>query len=292
MNSLRKDGKFIIMLLGPALLIYVAVVWYPTFYGFFESLFRWKDMNHKTFVGFRNYINLFQNKPFLNSIGITLKYLVINVPIQIITAFIIAYWLYTGVHGYKVFRFIFFIPVVLLTVAVGISFTYLFSSVFGVFKPIVEIFGGKYFDPLSRGSTALITCILTDWWKWLGIKIILFYAGFQNIPEDVLEAAHIDGASRIQVFFRFIIPLTFETINMVVILLVIGSLKVFDLLYVMTVGGPNGATSVISIFLIDTTFGEQNFGAGSAIAVIMFILSLVITLILRKGFDGIRKKIN
>lgn len=292
MKISQKDKKYFTILIGPALLMYIAVVWYPTFFGFFESLFRWSDFSHKTFVGFNNYVALFKNKFFLDSIKITFEYMLLDVPIQVISAFIIAYWLYKGVKGYKFFRFLFFVPVVMLTVAVGISFTYLFSTSFGVLKPIFSLLGLEYFDPLTRRSTVLITCILTDWWKWLGIKIMLFYAGFMNIHEEILESAHIDGANKIQVFFHFIIPLSFETILMVVTLLVIGSFKVFDLLYVMTGGGPNGATNVISIFLINTTFEEHKFGAGSAIAVIMFILSLFITIILRTFGSKIRSKMN
>ena len=193
--------------------------------------------------------------------------------------------LYSGVKGHRLFRFLFFVPVVLLTVAVGIMFNYLFSRAFGMLGPLVEAFGIEYFDPLAREQTALVTAVLADWWKWLGIKIMLFYAGFQNLPPELLEAAAIDGAKKGAVFFRIVIPLTWETITLVVTLLVIGSLKVFDLLYVMTAGGPNHATSVITIHLVQTAFDEQNFGSGSAIAVIMFVLSLAITLLLRRGLQ-------
>jgi raffinose/stachyose/melibiose transport system permease protein len=130
----------------------------------------------------------------------------------------------------------------------------------------------------------LITAIAADWWKWLGIKIMLFFAGFQQMPSEVLEAATIDGAKGRSMFFRIIVPLSWEVLAMVVVMMVIGALKVFDLLYVMTQGGPNHATEVLAIMLYNTAFGSQNFGAGSAIAVTLFVITLAFSLIVRRAF--------
>ena len=285
MLRMKHDWKWVLLLVGPALLLYSSMVWFPTILGFYQSLFRWAGLKDKAFVFFDNYRYLFGNRIFRNSMWITLKYTLINVPLQISTAYVIAYLLFSIEKGHRFFRFVFFIPVVLLTVAVGISFSFLFSRAFGAFKPIASWLGLTYFDPLANAKTALYAAILADWWKWLGTKIMLFYAGFQGLPQDVLEAAVIDGANKPNVFFRIIIPLTWPVITVVTTLLVIGSLKVFDLLFVMTGGGPNHATDVITIHLIDTAFGEQNFGSGSAIAVIMFVLSLIVTLLLRKALQ-------
>lgn len=285
MVKMKKDWVWALALLGPALLVYLVFMWFPTGLGLYQSLFRWRGVMNNEFVGLRNYRFLFQSRLFRHSIWVTLRYMFWSVGLQIPTAYILAYLLYSGVKGHRLFRFLFFVPVVLLTVAVGIMFNYLFSRAFGMLGPLVEAFGIEYFDPLAREQTALVTAVLADWWKWLGIKIMLFYAGFQNLPPELLEAAAIDGAKKGAVFFRIVIPLTWETITLVVTLLVIGSLKVFDLLYVMTAGGPNHATSVITIHLVQTAFDEQNFGSGSAIAVIMFVLSLAITLLLRRGLQ-------
>jgi raffinose/stachyose/melibiose transport system permease protein len=285
MTKLKNDWVWVIVLLGPALLVYLVFMWLPTGIGLYQSLFRWRGVTNNEFVGLRNYEFLLQSRFFRHSIWVTLRYMLWSVGLQIPAAYILAYLLYSGVRGYRFFRFLFFVPVVLLTVAVGIMFNYLFSRAFGMLAPVAEALGFEYFDPLAREQTALVTAVLADWWKWLGVKIMLFYAGFQNLPTELLEAAAIDGAKKTAVFFRIVIPLTWETITLVVTLLVIGSLKVFDLLYVMTAGGPNHATSVITIHLVQTAFDEQNFGSGSAIAVIMFVLSLGITLMLRRGLQ-------
>lgn len=279
---MKRSSWPIFLYLLPGLAILIIFMWYPTIRGFYLSLFSWRGFGDKHFIGVNNYFKLFTDPTFRFSLWVTVKYMIINVPVQISLAYLLAYLLYQGVRGYKVFRFIFFIPVVLLTVSVGIVFTLFYSEWFGVLKSIVNAFGFDYFDPLAAKDTALYAAMATDWWKWLGIKIVLFYAGFQNLPEDVIQAAIVDGANGRQRFFRLIIPLTWEVIRMVVILLVIGSLKVFNLLFIMTQGGPNHATEVLTINLYNTAFSEMAFGRGSAIAVVLFILVFMITIGLRR----------
>lgn len=283
-NGMKRGFLTIAAFTGPALALYLVFMWVPAARAFYLSLFNWKGLGAMNFAGLDNYRFMFSNRVFLNSIRTTVLYMAINVPLQIGSSYALAYLLYIGLPGYKTFRFIFFIPVVLLTVAVGIVFDYLLSPHFGALRPLAEAFGVAYQNPLAFAGTALITAILADWWKWLGTKIMLFYAGFQNMPMDVIEAARIDGASGFRLFTRIILPLTWEVVTMVTILLVIGSLKVFNLLFIMTQGGPNGATEVLTIHLYNTAFGEMNFGVGNGIAVIIFTLSLVITVLLRKAF--------
>jgi ABC-type sugar transport system permease subunit len=285
MKGLKLKYYKIILFLLPGFLIYFSFMLFPTIRAFQLSLYNWSGLQSRIFVGLANYYSLMHDKLFLSSLMNTLKYMLLNVPLQVITAYILAYLLYLGLKGYKVFRFIFFIPVVLLTVAVGIVFNYFFSNWFGAFKPIFDLFDLVYQDPFAVSKYALYAVILTDGWKWLGTKIMLFYAGFQGMPEDVLEAAAIDGANGFQTFFKIIIPLSWEILTMVIILMVIGSLKVFDLLYVLTQGGPNHATEVVTLNLYKTAFSQLDFGTGCAIAVVLFIITITLTILLRKIFQ-------
>lgn len=282
-KGMKRNFLTICAFIAPALTLYLFFMWIPAVRAFYLSMFNWKGLGDMSFIGLDNYRFMFGNRVFVSSVKTTVAYMLINVPLQIGSSYLLAYLLYLGFKGYKLFRFIFFIPVVLLTVAVGIVFDFLLSPHFGIFKPLFATFGVAYQNPLAFAGTALITAILADWWKWLGTKIMLFYAGFQNMPLDVIEAAKIDGASGFRMFSRIILPLTWEVLTMVLILLVIGSLKVFNLLFIMTQGGPNGATEVLTIHLYNTAFGEMNFGVGNSIAVIIFVLSLLITLLLRKS---------
>lgn len=285
MRGLKIKYYKVILFLLPGFLVYFAFMWFPTIRAFQLSLYKWYGLGERIFVGLDNYSSLFRDRLFISSLVTTFKFMIINAPLQVIVSYILAYLLYLGLKGYKVFRFIFFIPVVLLTVAVGIVFNYFFSDWFGAFKPIFDFFNINYIDPFSVSQYALYAVILVDCWKWVGTKIMLFYAGFQNMPKDVLEAATIDGANGIQVFLKIIIPLSWEVLTMIIILMVIGSLKVFDLLYVLTQGGPNHATEVITINLYKTAFTKLDFGAGSAIAVILFTIIISFTIVMRKALN-------
>jgi raffinose/stachyose/melibiose transport system permease protein len=284
MKVTRRNLVPVFSLLAPGFALYALFVWYPTIRGFWLSLIRWSGLGAKVFAGVENFAYLFADPLYWSSIRVTILYMLIDVPLQIVTAYILAYLLYHKVRGYRMFRLVFFVPVILLTVSVGIVFDFILSDWFGFFSPLLKLVGITYHNPLARPSTALITAIAADWWKWLGIKIMLFFAGFQQMPPEVIEAATMDGARGRSMFFRIIVPLSWEVLAMVVVMMVIGALKVFDLLYVMTQGGPNHATEVLAIMLYNTAFGEQNFGAGSAVAVTLFAITLAFSLAVRRAF--------
>ncbi len=284
MKVTRRNWAPVFSLLAPGFALYSFIVWYPTIRAFWLSFIRWSGLGEKVFAGVGNFTYLFADPLYWSSIRVTIIYMLIDVPLQIVTAYLLAYFLFHKVRGYRMFRLIFFVPVILLTVSVGIVFDFILSDWFGVFSPLLKLAGITYHNPLAKPSTALITAIAADWWKWLGIKIMLFFAGFQQMPPEVLEAATMDGAKGRSMFFRIIVPLSWEVLGMVVVMLVIGALKVFDLLYVMTQGGPNHATEVLAIMLYNTAFGSQNFGAGSAIAVTLFVITLAFSLAVRRAF--------
>jgi ABC-type sugar transport system permease subunit len=279
--NVRNRRLALSLLVLPGLLLYGSLVLYPTARAFYLSLFQWQGLSAKTFVGLANYQYLFDSRIFRSSLLTTLNYMLVNVPVQICSAYVLAYLLYTGVKGLRFFRFLFFLPCVLLSVAVGYIFDLLLNPWFGLLRPIATLLGVQFASPLGTPALALYAVIFVDWWQWLGYKIMLFFAGFQNMSPEVLEAAAIDGASATNTFFRVVIPLSWETLAMVTIMLVIGSLRVFDLIFIMTQGGPNHATEVLTLHMFITAFEKLNFGAGSAIAVVLFIISLTITIVVR-----------
>lgn len=280
MNA-RKRHIALSLFVLPGLLLYCGLVLYPTMRAFYLSLFHWQGLSTKTFAGLANYQYLMDSRIFRSSLLTTLNYMIVNVPVQISTAYVLAYLLYTGVKGLRFFRFLFFLPCVLLSVAVGYVFDLLLNPWFGLLRPVGAFLGMQYVSPLGTPALALYAVIFVDWWQWLGYKIMLFFAGFQNMSPEVLEAAAIDGASATNTFFRIVIPLSWETLAMVTIMLVIGSLRVFDLIFIMTQGGPNHATEVLTLHMFITAFEKLNFGAGSAIAVVLFVVSLGITMVVR-----------
>ena len=281
----KHKGLIIFSFLLPGLLLYVGLMLVPSFEAFVLSLFKWNSFRTRLFVGLANYQWLFQDRIFRRSLFDTVEYMVVNVPLQVVTAYILAYLLYLRLTGYRVFRFVFFVPVVLLTVGVGIFADTVFSPWFGPFGKLFHFLGLTYNDPLANSKTAIFFVILVDWWKWLGTKIMLFYAGFQNISEEVIEAAKLDGASGARLLFNIIVPLSWEILTMVIVLMIIGSLKVFDMLFVMTQGGPNHSTEVLTIYLYNTAFSQQNFGGASSVAVVLFVVIIFITMLMRRLFQ-------
>ena len=280
----KRKALTIASFLLPGLLVYVGFMWIPTLRSFYLSVFHLPNLATMTFVGLRNYQSIFTEPIFIKSLINTLKFMAVNVPVQIATAYIIAYLLYLGLKGYKVFRFLFFVPVVLLTASVGVVAEYLFSPWLGPFKNFFKFFGLEYRNPFGNSMIAIYAVVMMDWWKWLGTKIMLFFAGFQNMSTEIIEAATIDGAGGINMFFRIIIPLSWEILSLVTVLLIIGSMRVFGLLFIMTGGGPNHATEVLTVYLYNIAFSEFNFGGGSAVAVVLFALTIVITIIMRRLF--------
>ncbi len=279
--NVRNRRIALSLLVLPGLLLYGSLVLYPTARAFYLSAFQWQGLSAKTFVGLANYQYLLDSRIFRSSLLTTLNYMLVNVPVQIGSAYVLAYLLYTGVKGLRFFRFLFFLPCVLLSVAVGYIFDLLLNPWFGLLQPIGALLGTQLTSPLGTPALALYAVIFVDWWQWLGYKIMLFFAGFQNMSPEVLEAAAIDGSSATSTFFRIVIPLSWETLAMVTIMLVIGSLRVFDLIFIMTQGGPNHATEVLTLHMFITAFEKLNFGAGSAVAVILFVVSLTITIAVR-----------
>jgi len=203
--------------------------------------------------------------------------------LQVVVGFFLGYFLYKQMKGYRFYKTLYFIPVVLMTVAVGFIWNNILSPSFGLLKPFMNAIGlGElYFPPLADPKLSLLTLILTEAWRVVGIQVMMFYAGFMNMPQDVLEMATIDGASGIKLIWHMVIPLVWDIAKMVIILQLTGSLRAFDLVYVMTKGGPNHATELLPMHMFVHAFENFNIGIGSAVAVCIFILSMFFTVLLR-----------
>ncbi|MDK2897741.1 MAG: raffinose/stachyose/melibiose transport system permease protein [Candidatus Atribacteria bacterium] len=277
----KNQWKWVVLFLIPGMALYCSLVIYPVIEAFRLSLFHWYGGEEKLFVGLNNFRTLFTSEIFKSSLWVTIKYMLINLPLQIPVSYVLAYLLYKKIGPFRFFRFVFFLPCVLLSVVVGYTLNILFTPWFGI-GAVLKGLGIKYVNPLAEPRLAIYGVIFGDYWQWLGIKIVLFYAGFQDLPVEILEAATIDGASELQKFFRIVIPLSWHTVTTVTALLLMGSLRVFDLVFIMTGGGPNHATETLSIHLFNLAFDQMDFGSGSAVAVILFLLSLTLTIVLRR----------
>lgn len=284
MEKLKNKWGTIVLFLLPGLFLYTGWVLYPIVQGIVLSTYRWTTISKKVFVGIENYIDIFNDKYFWISLKNTLWFMLGTGVFQITTGFMLGYLLYLQLKAYRFFKTVYFMPTVLMTVAVGFIWGYIYSPAFGLLKPFMEMIGlGQYyFPPLADKKTALFFLIIAQAWHSSGIQIMLFHAGFMNMPEEVIEMASIDGASGWKMMYHMIIPLSWGVAKTVIILQLTGALRVFDLVFIMTGGGPNHATEVLPMYMFAQAFQKFKIGHGSVVAVAIFILSMSLTMILRK----------
>ena len=284
MRVTKQNIGSIILFLLPGLLVYTYFVIYPIIDSAILSTYDWTTLANKTFVGFDNYVSTFQSDLFWKSMKNSMIFMVCTVALQVVIGFFLGYLVYLQLRGYQFFKVIYFIPNILPSVAVGFIWSRIFSPSMGILKPLMTAMGlGQYYvSPLAEPSLALAAIILAQVWNQVGVQIILFNSGFMGIPNEVIESASLDGAKGWKMIRYMVIPMSYETIKMVIILQLTGALRAFDLVYTMTKGGPNHATEVLPMHLFVEAFQNFNYGIGSVVAVVIFVLSMLITVIMRK----------
>lgn len=278
-----KQGLVITGFIAPALLIYGVFVLYSIAMTFYYSLFNWSGIdNNFIFIGIQNYIDLFKDELFWSSLKNNSLLVVSSLLTQLPLGLIMALLLFSPIKGMRFFRSVYFMPFLMSTVAIGMLFTFMYDGNFGI---INKMLGSIGLESLQRGwlgneSTAIWAVIITICWQYAPFYMILFRAAIVGIPEELYEAAMIDGANSRQRFLKITLPLLMPIIITSSILSIIGSLKYFDLIYVMTGGGPNNSTELMATYMYEETFTNFNMGFGSSISFSMFLIALVITIII------------
>ena len=256
----------------------------PIIMGAYISLTDYNGFQQINFVGLDNYIKMFSDDYFLTSMKNNLLYTAVTVPTTIIVSTLLAVALNTGIKGSKIFRTAFFFPHISSMVAVGIVWSLLLNPSMGPINNLLLAFGAK--NPpkwLSSSDSALWAVMLVAVWKQVGYYMIMILAGLQSIPKQLYEAANIDGAGKVIRFFKITVPMLSPILFMVTILIIISSFQVFDLIMIMTKGGPGSATNVIVYRIYQEGFKYLRYGYASAMAYFLFFLILIITLIQFRG---------
>jgi ABC-type sugar transport system permease subunit len=268
------------LFITPTLLIFLMFVFIPIAYAVVMSFFNWNGISAAEFVGLQHYVNLLNDSLFWISLRNTITYSLGLVPISMGLGLLAAIGLNRqNLPGRAVLRTIFFLPFVISAVATATTAGWIFGDTFGVINKILESAGLEKVRWLSNRETAMLTVIIATVWVRLGFCMLVYLAGLQSIPGDLVEAAEIDGASAVQRFFRITLPLLRPTTFLIFILSVIYSFEVFDLIYVMTTGGPGYATTVLTVYIYNTAFQTQKFGYASAIGLVFMLIIMSITLV-------------
>lgn len=272
------------LFVGPALVVYLCVVILPVFLAAFYSFFQWNGYQALTnFVGIANYTRALSDPVFIGAIGHNFTIVILSLVIQGPIAIAVALLLNRRMRGRSVFRVLVFLPYVLSEVIAGVAW-YLILQPAGPLNDIMKSLGLGHVTQLwlADPNVVLWTMFVIISWKYVGFAIILFLAGLQGIPEELQEAAQIDGANWWQTQRRITIPLLGPTIRIWGFLSIIGSLQLFDIVWVTTGGGPVEASDTMATYMYTFGFERNQFGYGSAVAVILFIISFVIAILYQR----------
>lgn len=288
MSRHLRERLISLSFLIPALLLFAIFVVYPIVYNVQASTLKWDGVNPGTFIGLDNYRELIDDPVFHRSLINSALWIPLTIVPQGVMGFLLAVALNQKLRGSTIYRALFFIPAILSPVVVGIVWQRIMDPFNGVLTQVGQASGMEFLtnDYLSDPATAIFAVIFVNVWMWTGFSMLFYLAGLQLIDPSVLEAARIDGASGLQTLLRITFPLLKSTTLSLVLLGVIGSLKTFELVYVMTEGGPNHASEMLPTFAFQEAFKLQNVGYASAISMVLLVIAVVSSLSMVRVFGA------
>lgn len=277
----------VILLAGPALLVFLAFVIFPVLMAAFYGFFSWQGYGPPTeFVGLKNYLTILQDPLFHDALTHNGIILVMSLVLQGPVAIALALLLNRRMRGQSLIRVLIFVPYVISEVVVGTGWSLMLQTS-GAFNALLTDLGLGFLanDWLSDPSIAIWTLMAIITWKYVGFAVILFLAGLQGIPEELFEAAAIDGASYWQIQRRITLPLLAPTLRIWAFLSIIGSLQLFDLVYIIwgQYIASTAGTSTMATYMVSEGRNAGNYGYGNAVAVVLFLISLVVALIYQRA---------
>ncbi|MCY9188367.1 carbohydrate ABC transporter permease [Bacillus mojavensis] len=276
------------LFLLPAL-VFLLFVYIPIFENVFLSLFQWSSFSpEKTFIGLKNYVELFRDPVFYQALTNNVLYAVISIVCQVFGGLILAAVLEDKLvrKWSPFFRTVFFLPVVISMTVIALLFDFIYNPETGLLNQLLQAVG---LDQLTRAwlgddSMAMLSVIFVSQWQSVGYIAMLYIVSIQKIPDELYEAARLDGAGKIQQFFHITIPQTKEMSFVAVVMTLTGAFTVFNEPYILTGGGPGNASEVLSTFLYKSAFTKDMMGYASAIATVVLIITLALSLMQMKFF--------
>lgn len=280
-NDMKKnDGVSAIFFLTPTVIIFVTFILFPVIFSFYLSFHEWNMFsNEATYVGLDNYSKMFQSEEFWSVLKNTGIYTLGTVPLNMALALLVAIALNKKIKGKKFLRTAFFAPVIISPVAAAVIWRWIYDPNYGLLNYGISFFGVDSINWLNDPTAAMFALIIMGVWKTFGINMVLFSAGLQGIPETYYEAAEIDGAGKWSKFWKITVPMLAPTTFFIMIMSMISSFQVFDLVYVLTSGGPLGSTKVLVFFVYEYAFKFFEMGYASAAAYVLFAILIALTML-------------
>ncbi|MDO3679503.1 carbohydrate ABC transporter permease [Paenibacillus ehimensis] len=280
MTAAARIRGFIAIGLLPATLIFVFFAIIPIFWSAYYGFFDWKGIGAAKFIGFDNYVEVFRDPIFWLSFKNNMLIVAASVFGQIPIALILALVLTSSSLFQRMIRASVFMPMVLSSVVVGIIWSYIYHPQIGILNFLLDGLGLESWKMqwLSDPKISMYMLMIPIIWNYIGPYMIMFIAALQNISPEIDDASRIDGVGPVRKLFSITLPMIWDTIKVAVVLCISGSLKAFDLIYVMTNGGPAHSTELLASYMYNNTFNVFRFGYGSAVSTAIIILSLLLIL--------------
>ena len=291
-NPVRRfKGISVNLFYLPAIVLLAVFVGYPLVSGVGLSLTNWDGFNvERSFVGLANYRTMLSDANFFPILLNTLMYGVGSTVIQQILGLGVALLLNANIKGRNVMRAIIYLPALVSPVIMGTMYYFIFQYQQGALNTIISAFGGEKILYFQNAKLSVALIVIVNSVQFFGVSMIIYLAGLQGMDKSVLEAASIDGASGWNMFIHITLPLLKPAFTTSVVLNLIGGLKLFDVITVLTGGGPGYATNSMSTYISSSYFQDQNAGYASALGVVLFVLIAVVTYLLNSGMDKLGRQ--
>ena len=265
-----------VLFIAPALLFFVVYVILPIFQSFYISFHEWDGLGEMTWIGFDHYVNLLDDDRFYTSLKNNLLWLVFYT-LSVPAGLFIALYLNQTVTGIRLYKSLFFFPFVISQIVVGLIFSWFYNPTFGVIGHVFEFFGAA--PPSILGDERYVTygIIVAGLWPQIAYCMILYLTGLNNVATEQIEAGRLDGAKGWRLLWHVVLPQLWPATFLAIVVTVIGALRSFDMIAIMTQGGPYGSSNVLSYYMYETALSEYGYemGYGSAIAVVLFMIMMV-----------------
>lgn len=286
MEKALRSKKAICFFILPALIWFLAIVLLPVIQSTYYSFLDWDGITEAKWCGLENYVDMFSDKWFWQAVGNALWLAAGSVFVQLPLAMILALILAAGVKGEHIYRTIYFIPVLVSSTVISQLWMKIYNPSYGLLNTLLEAIGlGRFsHEWLADSHTALIAVLIPTIWQYIGYHMLLFYSAIKSISPDIIEAAKVDGATHLQTAIRIILPQIVPMIRASTIFAIVGSLKAFDMIYILTNGGPVHATEVPTLQMYIDIFSNRNYGGASSTAVFLILECLLMTLIIQQVF--------
>lgn len=278
----KQKAKMGYIFIIPSIVLVLVFIVYPVINTINMSLYDLRIQTlaeGKKFVGFDNYIKLFSDKTFIESLKFTLMFTVIAVTLETLIGMIFALIMNKAIPGQGIIRTAVLVPWAIPTIVSGLMWQFMYSDQYGIINLILSKLHliQDYIPWLIEKNTAIIAVIIADVWKTTPYMSLLILSGLQTVPESLYEAASLDGANKVQRFFRITLPIIKPVVVVAILFRVLATFRIYDLVVALTSGGPADGTQSLSLYTIKTYFNFGNLGYGATLAVVTFIISLLIS---------------